>query len=97
MIEKNTRISNPDLLEKFRRRKCQLCGKSPVDACHIKTKGSGGDDVEWNLLSMCRNCHNLQHLWGFYKLCEQFPFLRQILAQKGWVFDGNKKLRREDA
>lgn len=94
MIEKPKRIENRELLDKYKKYKCAICGKGPCDPCHIKTVGSGGHDEDWNLLAMCREHHTMQHSIGFWKLCSLYPFLRQTLAQKGWIFDGNKKLRR---
>lgn len=95
MLEKPKRIVNESLLDKFRKQRCHICNMKPCDPCHIKTVGSGGPDVEWNLLSLCRPHHTEQHALGFYRMCDKYPFLRQILAHKGWIFDGSKKLRRE--
>ena len=32
-----------------------------LDAHHIDTRGSGGDDVVENLITLCRKHHNLAH------------------------------------
>jgi hypothetical protein len=31
---------------------------------------------------------------GWFKLFELYPFFRQVIYNKGWHLDGNKKLRR---
>lgn len=95
VFQKNKRKKDQLLLEKFRRRRCDICGKYPSDPAHIKTVGSGGNDEDWNLLALCREHHTIQHSIGFFKMCEKYPFLRMILAEKGWIFGAEKKLRRE--
>lgn len=91
---KKKRITDKKLLADFKKLACVLCGRAPSDPCHIKSVGAGGDDVPSNLLSMCRIHHTEQHTIGFYKLSQKYPKLVNILAEKGWEFDGNK-LRRK--
>lgn len=58
---KNKRIVNKKLL-KDKKGKCKICGRvGPTEKHHIKTKGSGGDDTEENLIEVCRKCHRLIH------------------------------------
>lgn len=95
MFPKIKRIIDEKLLAKIRKRPCVICRITPSDAAHILTKGAGNPDVEWNLLPLCRQHHTIQHQYGWFKLCQEYPFLRQELYSKGFVFDGNKKLRRE--
>lgn len=58
---KNKRIVNKKLL-KDKKGICQICGKAgPTEKHHKKTKGSGGDDTEENLIEVCRKCHRLIH------------------------------------
>lgn len=87
---KKKRITDKKLLAKLKELPCVICGKSPSDPCHIKSVGSGGDDVSDNLLSMCRVHHTEQHTIGFFKLSQKYPKLVNILASKGWKFDDNK-------
>ena len=55
---KNSRIKDKKLL-KDKKGNCQLCKKKNVytEKHHIKTKGSGGDDVEDNTIELCWDCH----------------------------------------
>jgi hypothetical protein len=94
-FSKKKRVSNQSVLDRYRNRSCFICRTFPSDPCHIKTVGSGGDDSDSNLIALCRVHHTEQHQIGFFKMCEKYPFLKQELYSKGWVFDGNKKLRRE--
>ena len=58
---KQARIKNKKLLQE-KKGICQQCGKyGYTEKHHIKTKGSGGDDIEENLIEVCRICHRLIH------------------------------------
>jgi 5-methylcytosine-specific restriction endonuclease McrA len=76
------RISNPDLIEWVRKRRDGVCliGKDcsgGLDVHHIKHKGAGGDDVEENLITLCRKHHNLAHE---YKITPEE--LRRVLGNQ---------------
>ena len=56
-VPKNKRIVNKKLL-KNKKGICEICGKkTQTEKHHIKTKGSGGNDTEENLIEVCRICH----------------------------------------
>jgi 5-methylcytosine-specific restriction endonuclease McrA len=56
-VPKNKRIVNKKLLKK-KKGVCELCGRTgQTEKHHKKTKGSGGDDTEENLIEVCRSCH----------------------------------------
>lgn len=95
MIPKPIRKSDENVLNVYRKARCCLCGCRPCDPAHIKTRGSGGPDEHWNLIALCREHHTEQGQIGFWRMCEKYPFVRQILAGKGWLFGGDKKLKRE--
>lgn len=58
---KNARIVNKKLL-KDKKGKCEICGKrGQTEKHHKKSKGSGGDDTEENLIEVCRICHTKIH------------------------------------
>ena len=42
---------------------CEYCGRKNcwTNTHHIKSKGSGGDDTEDNLIELCGSCHRLVH------------------------------------
>jgi hypothetical protein len=62
------RIKDQSALERARSRgRCEWPGcphRGRLDACHGKTKGSGGDDTDANLVGMCRLHHGLQESAG---------------------------------
>jgi len=58
---KNSRIKNKKIL-KDKKGMCKVCGKrGQTEKHHIKSKGSGGDDSEENLIEVCRICHTKIH------------------------------------
>ena len=42
--------------------KCRVCKRRQALHCHhIVFRSHGGDDAEWNLLTICNNCHDAVH------------------------------------
>lgn len=94
MIPKKIRKRDKKLLKTYHEKAYAACGWTPCDPAHIKSKWAGGDDVEWNLIPLCRVHHRHQHRFGWVDLCELFPRVITVLQSLGWDFDGTK-LRRE--
>jgi hypothetical protein len=69
---------------KKRMNACVICGVSPADKCHIKSKGSGGCAAKWNIVSLCRACHQLQHRIGIITFYYKYPEFSNALEEKGW-------------
>ena len=60
-VPKNKRVVNKKLL-KDKKGICEICNKyTQTEKHHIKSKGSGGNDTEDNLIELCRTCHRLVH------------------------------------
>ena len=59
---KNPRIKDKKLINN-KKHNCEYCGKKNcyTNTHHIKSKGSGGDDIEDNLIELCSNCHRRAH------------------------------------
>ena len=60
------RLRDPEALRRFRlahlNELCDLCERRPgVDPHHVRFRSQGGDDVERNLLWLCRPCHDNVH------------------------------------
>jgi hypothetical protein len=64
-LAKRMRVIDRAALDRARNRGgCEVPGcphVGTVDAAHIKSKGSGGDDTDDNLVSLCRLHHTLHH------------------------------------
>lgn len=62
------RIANDLLLDYFRSRPCEVCGRAPPsEPHHVYRTGIGGGsrlDVALNLMSLCRLCHERYHHGG---------------------------------
>ena len=64
--------------------RCAACNYEAMERHHIKTRGSGGTDDEFNLLDLCRSCHVKVHNLGLSKFILLFPHLENVLEEKGW-------------
>jgi len=63
-IPKVKRIVDQDLIDRIRESgSCQIfgCNEHPLHVHHIKSKGSGGDDVSENLVRVCWKHHAKIH------------------------------------
>lgn len=88
MIEKKEREVNEKVLDLRRWQPCIACYQGPpCDPAHVVSVGAGGPDTEWNVVSLCRKCHSLQHSLGirtFMKMQAEFRF---NLRELGWTWD----------
>lgn len=92
-VTKKVRTKDQKALILCRNRPCLACGKSKSEAHHIKSKGSGGPDEEWNLIPLCSGCHTIGskawHKIGWSKFFELYPHVKRHLESQGWeVFNG---------
>ena len=89
-------MRNFELLANVKAMSCQVCGKRPVDPCHIKSFGSGGPDSPENIIPLCRKHHTEQHSKGWVTFVRRNQAIAWHLEQKGWKvvneFDGRQKL-----
>lgn len=92
-MTKKLRLQNPDILQSFYARHCIVCGVRGCDPAHIKTKGSGGDDIEENLMPLCRKHHSEQHQCGVVTFARRHPTVLFYIELKGWSIQGNKLLK----
>lgn len=79
-------------IEKTKAKKCLVCQWKDVDAAHIKTKGSGGSDDEWNLMPLCRKHHSEQHALGIITFSKKYFFVAMYLEENGWFLHHGKLL-----
>lgn len=88
MFQKPKRKVDRKLLVQVRKSDCSVCGKKgPNDASHIKSRGSGGPDEPWNIVSHCRLCHIKWGRLGWKKFIEKHPAFGMKLIGMGWVLD----------
>ena len=91
------RIKDPTLLETYKYERCSVLNCTSgmaVTGHHIKSVGSGGHDIEDNLLPLCMLHHNEIHTCGLKRFVERYREIRSNLESKNWYFDEfNKKWR----
>jgi hypothetical protein len=66
---------------------CIVCGSWEVERTHIKSRGSGGSDGEWNIILMDRRCHQEQHTIGLNRFAMKYSAFKKELERKGWEWD----------
>lgn len=91
-IIKRKRIVNKQLCDEIRKRPCCNCGSSGIiDIHHLKTRGSWGDDLEFNLVPLDRKCHVDLHKKGTNRFVELNPAFQVYIMDKGWYWDEYRK------
>lgn len=91
----------PSLKLKMQRMRCIACppwSNKTVEVCHIRSKGAGGCDEEWNLYPGCVEHHRLQHRIGIVTFFKQFHNVRAHFEEMGWRLEesvGREKLWNE--
>ncbi len=64
---------------------CAVCFRyKELDRDHIKTRGSGGTDDDWNIWLICRDCHIDKHRRGLSWIVKTYPHTKILLRLKGW-------------
>lgn len=75
------------LRKKIQSQRCIACQpwiNQKVDACHVRSKGAGGPDEEFNLVPQCREHHILQHKIGWGAYLKRHPKAWAHLQSMGW-------------
>lgn len=93
---KTKRLVDEFVLENVRKQRCCICNRFPVDASHIKSRGSGGPDKEFNVVPHCRNHHVEWHQIGQSRFLNKYPAFALKLELMGWIWDANGDLTHPD-
>lgn len=82
---KNKRIVDRALLDSYHEVKCLVCNVSHgTCAHHIKTKKSGGHDMEFNLVPLCVRHHLEIHQHGTEHFAQKYSLFMKFLIQNNW-------------
>ena len=65
---------------------CKKWGQGMTCWHHMKTRGSGGSDEDYNLISVCLECHNEFHNQGTSHMAKKYYRVMQWLEKNGWYF-----------
>jgi hypothetical protein len=90
--KKPSRIKNRKLMDSFHSQPCIVCGAPESEPAHIKSRGSGGDDTESNIIPLCHPHHQLQHSRGWYYMAANFPEIEMALEDRDFEFNADNKL-----
>lgn len=66
---------------------CVACGAEPEGGAtlhHIKTRGSGGTDEDFNLISLCQIHHNEVHSSGLNSFSKKYKNVKAWLVEHHW-------------
>lgn len=66
--------------------KCFLCSSNAQHRHHIKSKGSGGPDDDWNMMELCAHCHSHIHFIGLSEMVRRRPILREEIIRRGFEY-----------
>ena len=77
-------MSKTKLFQKIRNSKCLACGIGVSDVAHVRSRGAGGGDQDWNVIPLCRFHHRLQHTSSWNVFCERHPRVFEHLKSLGW-------------
>lgn len=91
-MAKKTRLEDRELLNKYHTKGCLACGAHPSDPCHVRSRGAGGPDVEWNVMPLCRTHHTEQHKKGWEAMASRYPKIYVFFKTHGWTFDLNGRI-----
>lgn len=89
-LSKKKRLVDDELRRKISTRSCVICLSRPVDCSHIRSRGAGGPDTEWNCVPKCRRHHVEFHQLGWSAFCRKYPLFEGLLAELGWKVIGGR-------
>ena len=69
---------------------CIITGKYGADLHHVKSRGSGGPDAEWNLMPLSHRLHVECEQIGLNSFCEKYQKAKEWLLAREWYFDLGK-------
>jgi len=84
---KPKRIVDKELLKTYHNMKCLLCNHKATPS-HIKTKGSGGPDLTFNLTPLCIAHHTEWGQIGWQLFCAKYPVYLRCIKAMGWEKNG---------
>jgi hypothetical protein len=68
-------------------KKCLVSGKLGVDLHHVKHRGAGGSDEEFNLMPLSRAAHQELHKIGLTTFAEKYSQVKKWLLNNNWQFN----------
>lgn len=88
-------MKNKKLRESFYNKPCIICSKVPSDPCHIKSYATTLKDDEKNIIPLCREHHQIQHLRGIVTFIKENPTVHKYVTRLGFYINEYGKLSRD--
>lgn len=66
---------------------CLICSNNESDRHHVKTRGAGGTDDDFNLMNLCRIHHVEIHKIGNTRFAVKYYKAKHWLTDNGWAFN----------
>ena len=63
---------------------CGLFGEGMTCLHHLNSRGAGGQDEDFNLISTCFLCHINYHQKGLLFMANKYPRVSQWLEKQNW-------------
>ena len=74
---------DPALLQRVREQFCLVCGDTPCDPDHVKTRGAGGGDTIDNVMPLCRRHHTERGTLGIASMVNKYPGIYRWMVTHG--------------
>lgn len=87
---KQKRITDPSLIKEIGHSPCVICGIRGVDVHHLRSRKSGGPDLAWNLIPICRQHHSEIHNIGKVGMANKYDKFKEWLIKNGWKLEQKK-------
>lgn len=88
MFPKNIRIQDTKLMDQVRNKPCVITGNPPPnDPSHVKSRGSFGGDVSWNICPLRHDKHVELHKIGATTFALKYEKYRDWLTENGWTLN----------
>jgi hypothetical protein len=84
---KSYRIVDTMALQTAKTKPCAVCARFEAEPHHVKSKKSGGDDMGFNLMPLCRRCHKEVHDIGLTTFASKYKQVTDWLLGYGWELD----------
>lgn len=85
---KPARVQDTMLMDSVRNMPCVITGNPPPnDPSHVKSIGSHGDDVPWNICPLRHDLHVELHKKGASTFAKKYPAYKAWLIKNGWEYN----------